>query len=158
MPDLTSYRKPLRITIDTSLLSIAANSNDTASVFTFIKNSLSVAKQFLKNRISVYPENSIVIPNVCVDLNIIEKNLMSSAPSTDLLIYATSITNETLTYTVTGKSCVYSTNGIPPPGPDYYLQYGRPTVGRMKFNTFPKLKGFQLTNRLFATLTSGVIR
>ena len=50
----------------------------------------------------------------------------------DLLIIANYLTDKNLGYGATGKSCDYVTGAIP----DYTLQVGRPTVGRIIFNTY----------------------
>ena len=57
-------------------------------------------------------------------------------------------------YGATGKSCDYVTGSYP----DYTLQVGRPTVGRMIFNTYNLVDQVSsLTNMLFQSVTTTTI-
>ena len=68
------------------------------------------------------------------------------------------MTDKAITYGATGVSCRYFTGTTVP---DSTFQAGRPTIGRIKFNTFTLLddKGISsdqalLTNRRFAAITA----
>ena len=68
------------------------------------------------------------------------------------------MTDKSITYGATGVSCAYFTGTSVP---DSTFQAGRPTIGRIKFNTFTLLddKGISsdqalLTNRRFAAITA----
>ena len=61
------------------------------------------------------------------------------------------LTDKAKTYGATGKSCKYLAGTTP----DLTLQTGRPTVGRIIFNTHQLVdQQTQLTNRLFQSITS----
>jgi hypothetical protein len=68
------------------------------------------------------------------------------------------VTDKAITYGATGVSCRFFTGTTVP---DSTFQAGRPTIGRIKFNTFTLLddKGISsdqalLTNRRFAAITA----
>ena len=64
------------------------------------------------------------------------------------------ITNANIGYGATGKSCDYVTGALP----DYTLQVGRPTAGRIILNTYNLVdRETSLTNRLFQSITSTVV-
>lgn len=72
------------------------------------------------------------------------------------MIFAKYITDGSATYGygATGKSCDYVLGGYP----DYTLQVGRPTVGRMIFNTYNLVdRVSSLTNMLFQSVTTTTI-
>jgi hypothetical protein len=74
--------------------------------------------------------------------------------ASDLHIYVTYTTDSSQSYGATGKSCKYFGDNSTFP-PDSTLQLGRPTMGRIIFNT-NKLVDIEvaLTNRLFQSVTS----
>lgn len=80
---------------------------------------------------------------------------MANGFATDLLIYVLYIGDNSVTYGATGVSCKWIT-GISLP--DTTLQMGRPTVGRIIFNTYTLVdQESSLTNRLFAEVTATAI-
>jgi leishmanolysin len=95
---------------------------------------------------------SITPPSPCVDY---------TPPSTtafagvDLVLFVLYITDQSQTYGATGKSCKYFEGTVTAGNPDLTLQIGRPTVGRIIFNTYNLVdRESSLTNRLFQSITS----
>ena len=74
----------------------------------------------------VYP------PATCLDHSISASDQSNGFAATDLLIYVLYISDDTITYGATGVSCKWVNNGVIP---DTTLSEGRPTVGRIIFNT-----------------------
>lgn len=73
--------------------------------------------------------------------------------ASDLHIYVKYITDKATGYGATGKSCKYFGDGSSPP--DSTLQLGRPTMGRIIFNTYSTVdSSTSLTNMLFQSVTS----
>ena len=73
--------------------------------------------------------------------------------SSDLHIYVRYITDSTQDYRATAKSCKHVDSGLTLP--DLTLQKGRPTIGRIKYNTYKMIdQETSLTNRLFAEITA----
>jgi hypothetical protein len=71
-----------------------------------------------------------------------------------LVIFARYITDGNISYAATGKSCDYVTG----PALDYTLQVGRPTVGRIIFNTYQLVdQEPSLSNRLFQSVAATTI-
>jgi hypothetical protein len=64
------------------------------------------------------------------------------------------VTDPTLSYGATGKSCNYFPGTAVQAAPDNTLMVGRPTVGRIKFNTYKLVDGKTLTNMLFQSVTA----
>lgn len=72
--------------------------------------------------------------------------------ATDLHIYVRYVTDNTIGYGATGVSCQWNTITT---YPDTTLKAGRPTVGRIIFNTYNVVDTKPaLTNRLFAAVTA----
>lgn len=71
-------------------------------------------------------------PSTCFDYNPSSVDV-STGFATDLLIYALYIGNSSMSYGATGVSCKWVTGSS---FPDTTLQIGRPTVGRIIFNTY----------------------
>ena len=91
---------------------------------------------------TVYP------PNTCFDFNPSATDVSNGFAATDLLIYVRYVGDSGITYGATGVSCKWVT-GISLP--DSTFQMGRPTVGRIIFNTHTTVdQEAALTNRLFA--------
>jgi Leishmanolysin len=59
-----------------------------------------------------------------------------------------------LSYGATGKSCNYFPGTASVASPDNTLTVGRPTVGRIKFNTYNLVDRSTLTNLLFQSVTA----
>lgn len=95
---------------------------------------------------------SITIPNSCVDMS---PPSPSSISGQDLVIYATYVTDAAIGYSATGKSCEYVSGIATLDNPDNTLQVGRPTVGRIKFNTYTIIdQAPTVTNVLFQSIVS----
>lgn len=75
----------------------------------------------------------------------------------DLHIYVTYVTDNTLSWTATGKYCKVAAGSTLSPNADPTLARGRPIMGRIKFNTAHTLDGTTLTDRLFADTTASAI-
>ncbi len=92
------------------------------------------------------------IPAYCYDFNTPGTDATDNIGGTDLHIYVKYTTDNTKGYGATGVSCQWNAlSGIA----DTTLKAGRPTVGRIIYNTFNIIdsKG-TLTNRLFAAITA----
>jgi hypothetical protein len=92
----------------------------------------------------------VLVPTTCFDFNPADGN--SPIAGTDMHIYIRYITDKTQGYSATGVSCQWNTiAGYP----DTTLRAGKPTVGRIIFDTYNIIdnKG-SLTNRLFAEIAS----
>lgn len=72
----------------------------------------------------------ITVPLYCVDFA--PSNGGSNIANHELVIFAQYVTDASKSYGATGKSCDY-VNGV---YPDSILQTGRPSVGRIIFNTY----------------------
>jgi hypothetical protein len=155
---LTITRNPIRITLDTSSFNtITAGTNGakttTSTNLAFLLKVLNVAKYFYSTRIKVYPLTTIVAPSVCVDYNTPSNDRNFGVSASDLHIYARYITDKATAYGATGKSCKYFGDTSSPP--DSTLQLGRPTMGRIIFNTYSTVdSSSSLTNMLFQSVTS----
>jgi hypothetical protein len=76
----------------------------------------------------------------------------------ELVIYAQYLTDTTKGYGATGKSCNYFQGTATSLSPDSSLQAGRPTVGRIIFNTYNLVdRATTLTDLLFQSVTSTAI-
>ena len=133
----TAARNSLRMYVDSlelsnSTISAGLNgaSNTTVANLNFLIQALTVAKEFYQRRLKVGQLASITVPNYCVDFEPSNKGALLA--NIDLLIIARYVTNKNIGYGATGKSCDYVGGSIP----DYTLQVGRPTVGRVIFNTY----------------------
>lgn len=156
---LTITRNPMRITLDYSTFNtITAGINGAATTtstkLAFVLNAMKVATAFYMNRLQVYPLTTINAPSICVDYNTPPNDQTQGVSASDLHIYVTYITDKTESYGATGKSCKYFGDGLTPP-PDSTLQVGRPTMGRIIFNTYNLVDtAASLSNRLFQSITS----
>lgn len=129
-------RSAFRIELDTTyfLGAIQAGQNGASTTTTarlnFILKSMAVTQIFYQSRLQVGQTASISSPATCVDFAPPSQNFAS----VDLVIYVRYITDAGPGgYGATGKSCkYYSGNALP----DMQLMQGRPTVGRIIFNTY----------------------
>lgn len=151
-------RIPMRIYLDTTEFNDPLKSplNGAASTSTvnlnFVLKTMQVAKTFYESRLQVGAMASITAPAYCVDF---APTTTTAFSDVDLVIFVQYITDKGQTYGATGKSCKYFP-GTPTSGsPDLTLQMGRPTVGRIIFNTYNLVDNQTiLTNRLFQSVTS----
>jgi hypothetical protein len=105
-------------------------------------------------RLKVYPLTSIKAPGLCSDYIPSYNDQNYGIGASDLHIYVLYTTNAQLSYGATGKSCKYFGDGLTYP-PDSTLQLGRPTMGRIIFNTYNLVdQATSLTNRLFQSITA----
>jgi hypothetical protein len=94
----------------------------------------------------------VTIPSYCVDFT--PSNVGGTIANTELLIFAQYLTDKNKAYGATGKSCDWVTGSLP----DFTLQVGRPSVGRIIFNTYSLVdQESSLTNRLFQSVTTTTI-
>lgn len=116
---------------------------------------MQVAQIFYQTRLQVGQVANILAPAICVDYSTPSNAQSSGYSNADLVIYVLYITDANLTYGATGKSCKYFP-GTPTAGsPDLTLQAGRPTMGRIIFNTYNLVdQETSLTNRVFQSVTS----
>ena len=156
---LTITRNPIRITYDASNFNtVSAGTNGASTTTTtnlaFVLKSFKVAISFYITRLQVYPLTTISAPSVCVDYNTPPNDQQYGISASDLHIYTTYITDKTQSYGATGKSCKYYGDGTATL-PDATLQVGRPTMGRIIFNTYSLVDTqSSLTNRLFQSVIS----
>lgn len=156
---LTITRNPMRITLDYSHFNtLKAGVNGAATTTTtnlaFVLKSLNVALAFYMSRLQVYPLTTISAPSTCFDYDTPPNDQQYGISASDLHIYATYITDANTAYGATGKSCKYYGDGTATL-PDATLQVGRPTMGRIIFNTYNLVDTqSSLTNRLFQSVTS----
>lgn len=156
---LTITRNPMRITMDTSSFNTIIGGSNGASSTTstnlaFILRTMSVATYFYMNRLQVYPLTTILAPTVCVDYNTSSNDQVYGISASDLHLYVTYITDKSQSYGATGKSCKYYGDNTATL-PDSTLQIGRPTMGRIIFNTYNLVDtAASLTNRLFQSVTA----
>ena len=149
----------MRILLDTTPFSntvitpgVNGAATTTRTSLDFIVKTLNVAKTFYEKRLKASPLLSITVPDTCVDITPYNKGTVIN--NYELIIYAQYLTNKQIGYGATGKSCDYVTGSYP----DYTLQVGRPTVGRMIFNTYNLVDQVSsLTNMLFQSVTTTTI-
>ena len=155
---LTITRNAIRITTDSSTFStITAGLNGAPSTNTinlaFLLKTMTVAVSFLTTRLKVYPMSSLTAPITCVDYNTPNNDRSIGISGSDLHIYVLYTTDQSLTYGATGKSCKYY--GDSSSLPDATLQIGRPTMGRIQYNTYNLIdREVRLSHRLFQSTTS----
>lgn len=140
------------MTLNTSNLGTAV-APTTASTLSFLVNVMKVIQQFVKLRFQVYAEQAnIAAPATCVDYTSPSVDVSSGVANSDLHIYVLYESNSSKSSVATGKYCqVTAGSGSLP---DATLARGRPTFGRLRFNTAVTLDGANLTNRLFADTAS----
>lgn len=159
----TSQYGQLRIYLDyTNLVAtpITAGLNGASTTTTtnlnFILNSLLVAQNFYQKRLRAGQLSSVTIPNSCVDFS--PDNPGGTVANYDLLIFARYLTDKNIGYGATGKSCDFVSVGATSTIPDYTLQQGRPSVGRIIVNTYKLVDtSSSLTNLLFQSVTTTVL-
>lgn len=150
-------RNTIRITVNDLALNTVTTAT-TSAVLTFISRAMKVVKQFVTSRFKVSPESSNNVANsLCVDFTTPLNDRSSGIALSDLHIYVSYITDNTQQYAATGKYCKVSAGSTSSPNPDPTLARGRPTMGRIKFNTAYNLDGAVLTNRLFADTTASAL-
>jgi hypothetical protein len=141
-------------TFNTVSLGLNGAATTTTTNLAFILKTMEVAASFYMNRLQVYPLTTISAPVTCVDYNTPSNDQMYGISASDLHIYVTYITDTQTSYGATGKSCKYYGDGVNLL-PDSTLQIGRPTMGRIIFNTYNLVDtASSLTNRLFQSITS----
>ncbi len=156
---LTITRNPIRITLDYSNFTTLKTPLNGASATTttnldFVLNAMKVAVAFYMSRLQVYPLTTISAPSTCFDYNTPPNDQQYGISASDLHIYTTYITDASASYGATGKSCKYYGDGTATL-PDATLQVGRPTMGRIIFNTYSLVDTqSSLTNRLFQSIVS----
>lgn len=159
----TSQYGQLRIYLDyTNLVAtpITAGLNGASTTTTtnlnFILNSLVVAQNFYQKRLRAGQLSSVTIPNSCVDFS--PDNPGGTVANYDLLIFARYLTDKNIGYGATGKSCDWVSAVASSSTPDYTLQHGRPSVGRIIVNTYTLVdQSSSLTNLLFQSVTTTII-
>ena len=151
----------MRIELDTTMFSeaIQAGLNGAASTTTtnlnFIQKVMQVTQTFYQTRLQVSQTASITAPSTCVDFTPSTTAQTSGYASADLVIFVRYITDSGQNYGATGKSCKYFPGTATSGSPDLTLQMGRPTVGRIIFNTYQLVdQESVLTNKVFQSLTS----
>jgi hypothetical protein len=91
---------------------------------------------------------------MCVDYPTSTNDQQSGIAISDLHVYVSYVTDNTLSWTATGKYCKVAAGSTGAPNADPTLARGRPIMGRIKFNTARTLDSTTLTNRLFADTTA----
>ena len=111
-----------------------------------------ITEYFFEKRLKVSTISRVFAPSYCVDFSPANNDVSNGISSSDLHIYVRYITDSSESYGATGKSCKYVTSLTLP---DATLQQGRPTIGRIVFNTYNLVdQETSLTNRLFASVTA----
>lgn len=149
----------MRITIDSSSFNqmfagLNGAANTTTGNLAYILRCMQVATFFYMNRLKVYPLTTIYAPSICYDYNTPPNDQTYGISASDLHLYVTYVTDKAASYGANGKSCKYYGDGTTPL-PDSTLQIGRPTMGRIVFNTYSLTDTVSaLTNRLFQSIVS----
>lgn len=151
-------RNPIRITIDTTDFNIIKTTTHGENATTlnnllFLRKTMLVVQSFFQTRIKVSTVSRVFAPSTCVDFSPSSNDVSNGISSSDLHIYVRYVTDNTaaFSYAATGLSCKYVTGRTLP---DATFQQGRPTVGRIIFNTYNIIdRETSLTNRLFAQIT-----
>lgn len=94
-----------------------------------------VVQTFFQTRLKVSTVSRIFAPSYCIDFYPSSNDVSNGISASDLHIYVQYVTDNTATfsYAATGASCKYITSRTLP---DTTFQQGRPTVGRLIFNTY----------------------
>jgi hypothetical protein len=151
----TLVRNSIRITLDTNdfntiKTTLHGESQTTSANLAFIKKAMLVVQNFYQTRLKVSTISRVFAPSTCADFNPSSNDVSNGISNSDLHIYVRYITDRTLPYGATGVSCKYITSRILP---DATFQQGRPTVGRIVFDTYNIIDGqTSLTNRLFSSI------
>ena len=112
---------------------------------------MTVAQNFYQTRLKVYPLSSLTAPGDCVGYTPSQNDQLYGIGASDLHIYVLYITDSTQSYGANGGACKYYSGSLP----DSTLQVGRPTMGRIIFNTINLVdKQTSLTNMLFQSVTA----
>lgn len=113
---------------------------------------MTVVQTFFMMRLKVSTVSRVFPSATCQDFNTPANDVANGISASDLHIYVRYVTDNTIGYGATGKSCKYITGRSMP---DATFQQGRPTVGRIIFNTYNLVdRQTSLTNRLFAEVTT----
>ncbi len=157
-------RAPIRIELDTTMFNdpIISGLNGAATTTTtnlnFILKTIQIAKTFYESRLQVGTMATIYAPPDCVGYTPSTTAQGSGYANADLVIFVHYLSDATITYGATGKSCKYVTGTATTMSPDSTLTVGRPTFGRIIFNTYNLVDRVSaLTNRLFQSITSTVL-
>lgn len=138
MAAINPTRIPIRITLDYNAFNSSilpgenGASTTTMTNLNFVLRTMMVTQTFFQNRLRVGEVGSITAPDPCVDFTPSVTAQSGGYSGTDLVIFVQYITDKDITYGATGKSCKYISGALP----DQTLQVGRPTVGRIIFNTY----------------------
>lgn len=157
-------RAPIRIELDTTMfndpiiLGLNGATTTTTTNLNFILKTIQIAKTFYESRLQVGTMATIYAPPDCVGYTPTSTAQSSGYANADLVIFVHYTTDATITYGATGKSCKYVTGTATAGSPDSTLTVGRPTFGRIIFNTYNLVDRVSaLTNRLFQSITSTVL-
>ena len=102
---------------------------------------MQVAASFYMSRLKVSPESLISIPSMCHnDYTPPQSDIDNGIANSDLHIYVLYSTTNQVSYGATGVSCSHVTTfGVT--YPDTSFRAGKPTAGRIIFNTFNLVDG-----------------
>lgn len=128
----------MRITLETTdfdTMKTDGSGNDvtTTTNLNFIKKAMQVTESFFEARLQVTSVGTVYPPDPCFDYSPSATDVANGFAATDLLIYVLYIGDSSISYGATGVSCKWVTGQSTP---DTTLQQGRPTVGRIIFNTY----------------------
>lgn len=131
----------MRIRLDTTVFNTTipgANGAGTTTTakLNFILKSMLVIQEYLQGRLQVTQVATVYSPTTCVDFNTSAADQTNGFNDTDLVIYVRYLTDKGISYGATGKSCNYYPGTATSSTPDLNFQIGRPTVGRIIFNTY----------------------
>lgn len=153
---LTITRNPIRITLDSNTFNTVTpgpSGTTTATNLAFVLKAMQVAVNFYSSRLKVYPLSSLIAPGTCSGYIPSANDQNFGIGASDLHIYVLYITDSNEGYGATGKSCLWFGGGQN--YTDTTLQLGRPTMGRIIFNTYNLIdQQTSLTNVFFQSLTS----
>jgi len=159
---ISPIRGPIRVYLDTSAFNTLNGGTNGAPTTTttnlnFVLKTMLVTQVFYQTRLQVGQTAIIYSPQICVDFNTSATDQNQGFSNKDLIIYVQYVTDPTLSYGATGKSCNYFPGNPTSSSPDNTLTMGRPTVGRIKFNTYNLVDQHTLTNLLFQSVTATAI-
>lgn len=107
-----------------------------------------MAAYFYQTRLKVSQVTKIIPPALCYDFQTSDNDQTYGISNSDLHIYIKYVTDKLITYGATGVQCKTISGRVLP---DLTMQQGRPTVGRIIFNTYTTVdKQTTLTNRYFS--------
>ena len=133
----------------------AGSGTTTSANLAFILKAMTVATNFFMVRLKVYPLTSLKAPGTCTsDYTPSNNDQIYGISASDLHIYVLYITNKDITYNANGASCLVEGGTLP----DSTLRKGRPTMGRIIFNTYSLTDQLTaLTNVVFQSITGTAI-